>query len=123
MTTIYVGCIIRIVVFLIIITRGVDMANKVVKKRIDKHADKQRAEEIKKMIAEECGKPVSSIHNKTLFMQGQMMSYFDCVDAMYEIQVKYRKYGVVLPESSYVKYKKVDDLIKDINRQVRNLEK
>ncbi len=99
------------------------MANKVVKKRIDKHADKRRAEEIKKMIANECGKPVSSIHNNTLFMQGQTMSYFDCVGAMYEIQVKYSKYGVVLPESSYIKYKRVNDLIKDVNRQVRNLKK
>ena len=123
MTTIYVGCIIRVVVFLIIITRGVDMANKIVQKRTDKRADKKRAEEIKSIIAKECGKPVSSIHNKTLFMQGQMMSYFDCVDAMYEIQVKYRKYGVVLPESSYVKYKQVNDLIKDVNRQVKRLTK
>lgn len=76
----------------------------------------QRSKEIKKIIAQECDMHITSVHDETGFMSGQNISYFDSVDVLYVLQ---KKYNVRLPESSYVKYRTVGDLINDVNRQIR----
>lgn len=96
--------------FRTMITRGVDMSGK---KRY-KSENIERSKEIKKVIAKECGIALAAVHNKTLFMSDQNISYFDCVGVLYTLQ---HKFHVCLPESSYVKYRTVGDLIRDVNRQ------
>lgn len=96
------------------------MINNILKKKPRKNKNRleniQRSKEIKKIIAQECGMDVASVHNKTSFMSGQNISYFDSISALYVLQ---KTFHVRLPESSYVKYRTVGDLIKDVNRQVR----
>ena len=74
----------------------------------------ERSKEIKKVIAQECGMTPDAVQNKTRFMSDQNISYFDCVDVLYVLQ---HKFHVRLPESSYIKYRTVGDLIRDVNRQ------
>lgn len=96
------------------------MMNNILKKKPRKNKNRleniQRSKEIKKIIAQECDIDITSVHNKTYFMSGQNISYFDSVDVLYILQ---KTFNVRLPESSYTKYRTVGDLIKDVNRQVR----
>ena len=76
----------------------------------------KRSTEIKRIIAQESNLALSSVNNKTAFMAAQNISYFDCMDILYVLQ---HRFNVSLPESNYIKYRTVGDLIRDINRQSR----
>ena len=76
------------------------------------------AQQVREIIAKECCvkelEPV--ITNKTQFMSGQRLQYFDCINALFTLQ---HKFHVVLPESDYRKFKTVGDLIRNIKKQQR----
>ena len=78
------------------------------------------SKKIKTIIAKECGIKRDKITDKTNFMGGQKISYFDCMAAMFVLQ---HQFHVSLPESNYAKYATVGGLTKDIVKQLRHRQK
>ena len=74
------------------------------------------SKKVKNIVAKECGLARKFVTNKTKFMDGQNISYFDCMASLWSLQ---HEFHVVLPESSYQKYKTVGNLTKDIIRQLK----
>ena len=73
------------------------------------------SQQVKTIIAKECGLG-HRITNQTPFMSSQVLSYFDCMGAMYTLQ---HKLHVSLPESKYAQYATVGGLVKDIVKQLK----
>ena len=94
----------------------VNVSHKKNRKNLDKTGNKERSEEIRKIVAQESGIAFDSVHDTTRFMSAQRISYFDCLGILYVLQ---HRFNVSLPESSYAKYRTVGDLIDAVNRQSR----
>ena len=75
---------------------------------------------IKNLIAKECGLKRKLVNNKTPFMANAKLSYFDCVDVIYDLE---HKYNVKLPESDFVKYDTVGGLVNSIVAEVKKRSK
>lgn len=86
------------------------------RKNADKTGNKERSEEIRKIVAQESGIAFDSVHDTTPFMSAQRIPYFDCIAILFDVQHRFK---VSLSESSYIKYRTVGDLINAVNRQSR----
>ena len=78
------------------------------------------SKKVRKIVAKECGLAPKSVTNKTDFMGGQKIRYFDCMGALFALQ---HEFHVSLPESSYQKYTTVGGLVRDIVRQLKTRSK
>ncbi len=73
------------------------------------------SQSVKKIIAKECGLSSKLITNEMPFMANRELSYFDCIDVIYDLEHKYK---VRLPESDFVKYDTVGALVKIVTAQL-----
>ena len=78
------------------------------------------SQQIRVVIAHECGLKQKSVTSQTLFMANPSFSYFDCVSALFTLQ---HKLGVSLPESDYAKYNTVGSLTRCIIKQLKDKSK
>ena len=74
------------------------------------------SQQIKSVIAAECGIKKKNLNNKTGFMSNKSISYFNCIDVLYTLE---HKFHVSLPESDFVKYDTVGGLTQSIVKQLK----
>lgn len=74
------------------------------------------SQQITSVIAHECGMKVATITNKTNFISGQEIPYFDCMAVLYTLQ---HKFGITLPESDFTKFTTVGRLKNYITKQLK----
>ena len=75
---------------------------------------------IRNLIAKDCGLKRKIVTNKMPFMANDKLSYFDCVDVIYDLEHKFK---VKLPESDFIKYDTVGGLIKSIVTEMKQRKK
>ena len=74
------------------------------------------SQQIKSVIAAECGIKKKKLNNKTGFMSNKSISYFNVIDVLYTLE---HKFHVYLPESDLVKYDTVGSLTQSIVNQLK----
>ena len=74
------------------------------------------SQQIKSVIAAECGMKKKNLNNKTGFMADKSLSFFNCMDVLYTLE---HKFHVSLPEADFYKYNTVGDLTKNIVKQLK----
>ena len=78
------------------------------------------SQSVKKIIAKDCGFEAKKVTNEMPFMANRNLSYFVCMDVIYDLE---HKFNVKLPESDFAKYNTVDDLINSVVSELKTRSK
>jgi len=81
---------------------------------------KNTSQAIKSVIAKDCGFKAKKVTNEMPFMANRNLSYFVCMDVIYDLE---HKFNVKLPESDFAKYNTVGDLINSVVSELKTRSK